>query len=583
MKKALMSLGVTAVLFLACNVQWSDLTMPEQVKVETTPGLYLPLTSNLFSGEFERYSPEKLIDEKLSPGKVKEMIGGNMSGITVSTYKDPGDPNAPLTYLLRYPLAEMPFDLSQYIMNLELEAPSISLDVGSGMPLAPGAQLPKPIAFPPVEADIRDMANLISSLTYTRFGIRIAGNFEDALTVSITDGNTAANGGFEMTSTGTYNAKDNYTDFVSSSGTWKPSKDHAALTIAMTLTKYPSTVSDGKLTIAPEFVLDWDTAIVNPGDSGILEGELPLDFHSLGETLNGIRFPDDSIKAYLYTSGLPDSDAKITLTSIGASSSNILVNEKNLAEAFAPDLPTDDAPYMELIPPSSLADTPDNPGGAIDLTSTLNASLSGEVTLNYTLEMGSLTLEKSALKEAKTISAVLLIKLPLALQYSGATFNSKGNYYTNYSESPVNKNEYLKFEMDELDLSDIFGDDDLLEPIKEGINSNGVSGQLALNKLSLVLANCDASLLPGVCIAIKQNKEVDTGVLIDFSNSDPKGDIPIELTIKADEPFAPSIDILLKKKSPNDNFVELSLKEGGRFRFGLIVEIEAALDVTVTL
>ncbi|MDR1073621.1 MAG: hypothetical protein LBL45_08095 [Treponema sp.] len=583
MKKPLMSLGVTAVLFLACNVQWSDLTMPEQVKVETTPGLYLPLTSNLFSGEFEQYSPEKLINEKLSPGKVKEMIGDNMSGITVSTYKDPGDLNAPLTYLLRYSLAEMPFDLSQYMMNLELEAPSISLNVGSGMPLAPGAQLPKPIAFPPVEADIRDMANLISSLTYTGFGIRIAGDFEDALTVGITDGNTAANGGFEMTSTGTYNAKDNYTDFVSSSGTWKPSKDHATLTIAMTLTKYPSTVSDGKLTIAPEFVLDWDTAIVNPGDSGILEGELPLDFHSLGETLNGIRFPDDSIKAYLYTRGLPDSDAKITLTSIGASSSNILVNEKKLTEAFAPEFPADDAPYMELIPPSSLSDTLDNPGGAIDLTGTLNASLSGKVTLNYTLEMGSLTLEKSKLKETETISAILLIKLPLALQYSGSSFNSKGTYYTNGSESPVNKNDYLKFEMDELDLSDIFGDDDLLEPIKEGINSGGVSGQLALNKLSLVLANCDASLLPGVCIAIKQNKETETGVLIDFSRSDPKGDIPIELNIKADEPFAPSIDILLKKKSPNDNFVELSLKEGGRFRFGLIVEIESALDVTVTL
>jgi hypothetical protein len=584
MKKPLALLGVTAVLFLACNVNWSDLTMPEEVKIEGMPGLYLPLAGNLFSGEFEKYSPEKLIKDNLSPGKLKEMIGGDMSGIAVSAYEDPADPDAPLTYVLRYPLAEMPYDFSEYMVNLEIEAPSISLNVGSGIPLPPGMLLPRPIDFPLVEADIRDMANLVSELKYTRFGVTIAGNFEGALKVSITDGNAPANGGFALISTGTYDADDGCTRFEDSSSEgkiWKPSKDHSTLTIAMTLLKYPSAVDgDGRLTIAPKFVFDWIEATVNPGDYGTLEGELPLDFQSLGETLGGIRFPDKGIKAYLYTKGLPRTDATITLVSTFGGSATPVVDGAPLEDADAPELPSGDAPYAGPIPPSSLAGK-GNPDGAIDLTGTLNSSLSGEVTLNYEVAMGSVVLNKSELeKKDQVISAVLLVKLPLALKYSGATFDSPGDY-KNGSVSVV-KSDYLKFEMDGLDLSDIFGDDDLLEPIKGAFDGGGVSGHLDITRISLVLANCDATLLPGVSIAIKQNKTANAGVLIDLSNSTGK-DVPINFDLDPAEPFAPSIDILLKKDFPSGDSAMLSLKRDGRFRFGLIVEIESALDATVAL
>ncbi|MDR0374300.1 MAG: hypothetical protein LBH85_01055, partial [Treponema sp.] len=396
MKNPLILLGATATLFLACNVDWSDLSMPEQVKVATTPGLYLPLTKNLFSGEFEKYSPEKLINDKLSPGKVKEMIGNNMSGITVSTYKDPSDPDAALTYLLRYPLAEMPYDLSQYMASLEIEAPSISLNVGNGISAPPpGTPLPSPIPFPSVNVDIRDMANLVSSLTYTEFGIKIAGNFERGMEVHITDSNAPANGGFDLTSTGVYKS-DGYTHFVKSNGTWKPSKSYASLIIIdMTLTHYPNAPVDssGNITIQPEFILDWTEVIVNPGDIEKLEGELPLDFFELGQTLNGITFPAGSVEAYLYTSGLPQSTAAITLKSITITPSSVmhtLVDQAPLRESNAPELPSDGSPYMEPIPPSSLTDPP--PLGAIDLTDTLNSSLSGEVKLSYIVEMGQITL-----------------------------------------------------------------------------------------------------------------------------------------------------------------------------------------------
>ncbi|MDR0556426.1 MAG: hypothetical protein LBG43_00940 [Treponema sp.] len=598
MKKLLMSLGVTAVLFLACTVNWSDLSMPEQVAIETTPALYLPLTRNLFSGEFEQYSPEKLIDENLSPSKIKEMLGENMSGIAVSAYEDPANPDAPLTYLWRYPLAEMPYDLSEYMVNLEVEAPSITLDIGGDLPegipkdLLPksGDPLPNPIPFDPIETNIHDMANLVSSLTYNKLGVRIKGDFAGALEVHITDGNAVANGGFELISTGAYDDSKGYTEFATS-GVWKPSKHHQTLTIAMTLTHYPDAVGDdGKLTVAPEFVLDWEEATVYPGDTGKLEGYLSLDFsEDLGETLKGITFPDDSIKAYLYISGLPPADVRTTLTSTfsdetGGDKTISLVEDQPLAgDAVAPELPSDDSPYEEAIPPSSLADA-DNPDGAIDLTGPLNASLNGKGRLNYIVEMKSIDLERKNLISGK-ISAVLLIKLPLALRYSGAPFESNAKYHKNDSESPselVDNSDYLKFEMDGLDFSGMFGDDDLLEPIKERIDSGGVSGQLVLKDISLILTNCDITLLPGVRIAIKQNKDALTGTLIDFSSPDPSGDIPITLKIDANAPFTPSIDILLRKDASGD-FATLSLKKDGRFRFGLIVEIESALDATVTL
>ncbi|MDR0707046.1 MAG: hypothetical protein LBF60_04100, partial [Treponema sp.] len=336
------------------------------------------------------------------------------------------------------------------------------------------------------------------------------------------------------------------------------------------------------LTITPEFVLKWTEATVNPGENGTLEKELPLDFSELGGTLEGLRFPANSIKAYFYTSGLPESDAKITLTSTSEAGGATLVNDKPLHEADAPELPADGAPYNKAIPPSSLADEDAGDDGAIDLTDTLNTSLSGkEVTLSYALNMGSMVLKEKDLKESKTISAVLLIKLPLALEYHGSPFNAAGTYFKNDSDEPVEKSDYLTFEIKDFDFSDIIGDDDLLEPIRDEFKSGGVSGHLDITKISLVLANCDVSLFPAVCIAIKQNKTASEGVLIDLSDSTGK-DIPITFDLDPDEPFTPLIEILLKKER-NEDFATLSIKEGGKFRFGLIAEIESALDATVAL
>lgn len=604
MKKPLMPLGAVALLFLSCNVHWSDLTLPEEVKIETTPGLYLPLTNNLFGGEeFEKYSPEKLIKDNLSLAKIKERIGANMSGITVSTYEAPGSEipgGHPPTYLLRYPLAEMPVDLSKYMEGLKIEGDGgepITFDIPD-LPPWPGLSpdyLPPIATLIPDESqrtksttvDIRDMADLLTSLTYTTLGIKIKEKLEGVLEIKLRDGNTSGDG-LDLVLKGTYNEAENCTYFVDSietGKTWKPSGKQLAIT--MTLIDYPPNYSGAgaTLTITPEFVLEWTEATINPGENGTLKGEMPLDFSELGGTLEGISFPAGSIKAYLYTSELPESDAKITLTSISTTASVILVDDKSLHDVpVAPELPADGAPYDQAIPPSSLADS-DNPDGAIDLTGTLNSSMREEVTLKYEVAMGAITLKKSDLEESKTISAVLLIKLPLALEYHGSSFDATGDYRKNGLGDPVTKSDYLTFEIKDFNFSDIIGDDDLLEPIREEFKSGGVSGRLELTNISLVLANCDVSLFPSVCIAIKQNKEAKDGILIDFSDDSPNSagkDIPITFDLDPNEPFTPSIEILLKKDQ-NKDFTTLSINEDGKFSFGLIVEIESALDATIAL
>ncbi|MDR2782400.1 MAG: hypothetical protein LBB48_00905 [Treponema sp.] len=567
MKKLGILLGMAAVLFLACNINWSDLAAPEQAKVETTPGFYLPLTGNLFSGEFEKYSPEKLINDSLSPDKVRGMLGGGgMAGITVATYDDPAHPGT-LTYLLRYPLAEMPLDLSQYMASLDVKVPPIETLVPPPGPLSPknlspGDPCEPPYTIPQINVDIHDMANLLVSLTYTKFGIKIKGDFRTA-EVEITDSS-----GLNLTPQGVFDGA--YTYFVDSpippsTATWSPSKDHPTLAITMTLKTYPDGVSNvGRLTIAPEFVLDWTEAKVkvNPENIGNLEGSISLDLTTLDGTLKNIEF--DSVEGYLYTtSGLPPaSNAMVTLTSSAGGAS--LPSDRPLNEAAAPAFPADGSDYKGPLPPSSL----DNP---IVLTDTLNASLSGEVKLGYKVKIGTLLLEKEKIDRGAIISAVLLIKLPLAFIYSGASVSIEGD-------------RYIKFAMEGVDLSAMFdADEDLLEPIKGEFNSGGVSGQLELTKVSLVLAGCDVSLLDGVYIAIRQHNGVPDGdrTLIDFSSSSPGDNIRVELDMDMTQRFAPAIDILLKEDRPGK--AKLSLKKGGRFRFGLITELESALDATVTL
>jgi hypothetical protein len=576
MKKLLMLLGTTTVLFLACNVNWNDLAIPEQVKVDTQPGLYLSLTRNLFTGEERgKYSPEKLITDNLSPKKVKEMIGDSMPGITVATYtyKDPaGDPDKPIpqTYLLRYPIMEMPLDLSQYMEQFNVNLPNIELNVDNIPGYTPGGSfedspLPIPGLEKPVTVELRDMANLVKTMNYTRFGIKIKGNYKGILQVDISNGDDK---GFSVSgeSEEAYEAG-GYTYFVSSydpAKEWTP-KEHGTLTLTIKLLKAPE---GGNISIAPEFVLDWTTATVDPGTAGTLEGEMPLDLTSLKTTLEGIEFT--KVEAYLYVSGLSGSKATVSLTS----GDTELVPSGSLTDAAAPKF-VDGDEYAKALPLSSTA-------SSIELTETLNASLSTGQMITYKVEFEemSLPLEETEAGKEPIISAVLLIKLPLEFKYTGEEFSDTG---TTYSDSKtgadITDSDYVVFKMKDFDIATIFkGDDDLLKPIKDELSGNDVT--LNFKNLSLILTGCDTTLLPGVSIAIKLHKGADTGRLIDFSSS-PGKDIRFDFEMEDDEPFVPVIHILLKKGE--DGSAVLALGNGGQFRFGLGVEVESKLDATIEL
>jgi hypothetical protein len=567
MKKLLMLLGTTTVLFLACNVNWNDLAIPEQVKVDTRPDLYLPLTPNLFTGnERGKYSPEKLITDNLSPAKVKEMIGKSMTGITVATYKDPAgkpDETIPQTYLLRYPIMEMQLDLSQYMEQLNVDRHPTGYPVDSGYP--PGVTLSPPISIVKDEkVELRDMANLVTTMNYTRFGIKIKGNYAGILQVDISNGD--ADGFSVKESKGTYDS--GYTYFVSSydpAKTWTPDK-HGTLTLNISLLQSPQGGN-----ISPEFVLDWTTATVHPSGSGLADS-VPLDLSSLGDTLENIQF--ETVTAYLYASGLSGSNATVSLTSGG---SPLVATDTPLKDAA--DVPkfADGGEYAGPLPPRSTASD-------INLTGTLNKSLVPEagVKLDYVVSFTKIELTNTPGNSniGKTISAVLLIKLPLEFKYTGEEFTDTG---TTYSDSKtgasITNSDYVEFKMkDAGDYSTMLGDEDLLKPIKEELPDDVT---LDLKNLSLILTGCDTTLLPGVSIAIKQRSDAPTGMLIDFRSYAPGEDIRLNFKVEDDKPFAPVIHILLRKGTGGS--AVLALGNGGQFRFGLAVEVESKLDATIEL
>ncbi|MDR2193338.1 MAG: hypothetical protein LBP19_02585 [Treponema sp.] len=807
MKKLLAPLGIAAVLFAACNVSWSDLAMPEEVQVKTEPGLYLPLTSNLFAGEKRaKYSPEELINKHLDTEAIKEMIGGSsMPNITVATYADPANPNAPWTYLLRYPMADMPLDLGQYMGDLDVELPKISQNVGDvnkqlsdiqgyinnantlagqtnatlrtanqrvhdqnptgagvdisgiqntlaaiegaqgainlvlgndpetypdvvstiqtenttirtqnsaiknvnanimiqnstaaddnsshtsnviraantainaakqptskfnqaltavgtarteldaaattvkkneaivnlneaivslneeigklqaalipaitiakntgltqqylapymlsgvyGLPITKDDLVTEYVSNNPPEpssVSIRDMANLVESVTYTELGIRIAGDYKDVFKITVSDGNTS-DGKLDFTSTGDYR-NDGYTYFVDSpaalnaTNTWKPPKNRSDLDITVELQKFPPLDSEGNINVQPEFVLEWTEASVNPGGNGELTDTLPLDLTALGKQLNGIQF-GGPVEASLYVSGLLSTTATASFT-IGP----VTINHQTIPATSIGPLPLTPLP-PDAMPKFSDDDivttwpTPSSLPMSLPLTDPLNISLVTEVPIVYTVNIGDTTITKEEVEAGSTISAIMLLKLPLSLQYTGAPFTDAdaANYETiDGRDIP----DLLIFKMkdengvNELDFNDMLGDgdDDLLDPIKDG------DVPFELTNISLFLTNCDTSLLQGMWLAIKPDKNNSTakGKLIPLSGDTGRDILIADLGRNAK--LTPAIEILVEKtgvrETDNKPYADLPLKKDGKFSFGLRVEVDSTINESFTL
>jgi hypothetical protein len=457
MKKATMVIlgTMAAVLLAAC-----DFAMPASVKVQGSPGVHLPL-GNPFSGDNADLSPANL----LSMNKIEEFLGGGSMPVSLYKYEDPTAPTI-LTYLIRYPLADMSYDLSSYMQN-DVKIPAIPQELIAASN-APGVSFPMP---QPIERTVPlgSMADLVTSVSYTKIGIRIPGNYKDKLKVSISTFGITDNQG---------TIAGDYTEFVKTSVSataWSPEEITISITVLAPLSG----------TIAPEFVLEWTTAKVKAGTNGNLTGNIPLNFASLNDVFAGIQFKDDAVEAYMYVSGLPNSSNNtLALTAKkGSADSSDVQSATALSDAALPQLVSGET-YIGSIPADSLTSI-DN----IDLTGTFNDAIGETVALGYTVSMGN-ELEIQNGEKTGKVSAELLIKLSLDLKIESGT--SPSSWVANSSD-------YTKLSIDGLPTltDDVFG--------RSGPNDK-IMGMLdGLKDVKIILGSFNNSLIGNVYIAVNPN------------------------------------------------------------------------------
>jgi hypothetical protein len=303
--------------------------------------------------------------------------------------------------------------------------------------------------------------------------------------------------------------------------------------------------------------------------------------------LPGITFPNGSIKGYIYVDipGNGNNTPHVKLTATPSAGVPETIIDGPLNSAAAPKL-ADGQTFTEADITQSSRTGDDK--GSFDLTGALNPSLTNVVAMDYDVSIATLQLVKDDMYSTETISAVLLIKLPLSLILPGTllSYNEAGTgpnttTYTAISDgSGINNADYIRFEMDDLNFSEMFGDKDLLQ---REAGDDKVFDILEIKKVTLILSKYRNSLLKGAYLAIKSSQNAAEGTFIDLSGKDGQ-DISIPLNV--DNPFIPVIDILFKRNGTapvgSKGYAIFSLGTGGEFNFGLSVDAEASVETDMT-
>ncbi len=576
-------LGITGLVALcvSCGVDWDSLSTPQSVTIEVEPGVHIPVGRDIFNlNEYTASSPSAMMESNFGAGKIKDLISSaampaDKARIAISTYDDPAYPTT-RTYLLRFPIVDMPLDFTEYAARFnDLSMGDLNADVSGIIALKERLGISYTAAFAEytringpvggnVDVDIRDAVKTNTSITYTRLGVRIKGDWVTGaasggfLQVSVDDGTTNVNG-FDLPATsGVYDPSSGYTYYTTTGmgGTWNTTTASGnKLSVSVSMTEFPERlVSGGRLSIQPEFVADWTSMSVTLGNQ--LSDTLEFDFTSLRTALPNMEF--DDVKGYVYVAMPGGATPTVTLRH---ETTNFLSGAAIPADA---PMIVDGGNYTGSLSPSSYP--------AFDLTATVNDALSSAQTLNYSVNGSTYTFTPD--QKSGSVRAVLVLKLPLVMRLSGDTLASNNNaVYTDETGRTVDTNDYIRFSFTGFDPN-MLGDKDLLGRSSADAK---VYDFLELHGLRLILSDTVNTVVNGAYLAVKSRSDAAAGSLISLSQP-PYTDISISLAV--DYPFAPVFDIVFKKE-PSAPYARISVGKGNVFNFGIQLEAKAKIDHTI--
>ena len=545
------------------------LEFPQSVTIKANPELFLSLGSP--------FTDDKNLAKYISPDEIRKMMSENgVSGINIYEYRGPDVHEDVLAYLVHYPILEMQLDLSDYV-DLVLEADDVKTTFNIPNQVSSITKPQFDIVFPagcfldgeegPKKTDagitplfrvpLDDMVNLVKEIKGNEFGLAISTSgalaaLEENVKVCI----PALGIGAEVLGAKTYVGgviktipKGERLVFDSAKTTIYPAADFGGKDLDI-FVRLDGPFS-GDITI--ELIFDWTTAKINTSGVGDLDGTYTIE-NSLKDFL-GTGFEFSDIKGYIYVDGIGGAAPQLNLSANALP----LVTNGSLTNKSRPVF-TD--PFAGAIPVHSLGSSP----AFIDLDTVLNSG-AASMDLNYQIKIPEWEIKRDELSDGATITADLVVLLPLELKITTPVSNPAYN-------------NYVKLDFDEVfDISgdgDIFGrsgDDDDIFRFIENVT-------IILRKLNLsVIKEADRSRLI-ILVSDQDGIPIDT---LDFGDTEPSITIPSSVISKI--PFSPRFEVLLEKDlGETFGTFRISRPEPGKeavFDFDIAVAAKVRIDETI--
>ncbi|MDR1398877.1 MAG: hypothetical protein LBJ41_03025 [Treponema sp.] len=469
-----------------------DMQMPESVRVKSQPGLYISL-GNPFEGT--DMSLNTYLDTDGLKTQLNKDSGGGTPGIElIDNWENPDDPTLQ-TYLVRYPVADININLSEYVEKMEL-ASNVSDASGVWIP-GTGSEIEIPLP----------LTDMSFAKDVTKVTITVALTFIPGFTPptdNATGGDTVP-AGTTVTFSGAVFTSGSQPEL--SGNKWN----------SATIEKFQP--ADDKISIGvtvpagywfkPQLEFDWEEAKITLGeDDGKQEGEYVLDFSGFSDSMGkGVSFKSVTGYMYLQKPGndfTADATVKLKWEASGPQEKTITPIEKAL-----PTLKDFDPSNTEYVPNDTNKDK-----YPIDLTKVFEYPH----TLAYELTLTAAPIKKTDNKVGQ-LKADIVILLPLEFTLAD-------------SDESDNFSGYKKLNIDALKDQ---GSNDLLGRT-DGGNEDDIFKNL--KSVSIMVDNYN-TIIDGLYLGVK-NKNDSTEPL----NLGSQGGT-IKLT-NLDYPFAPQFELLVE-------------------------------------
>jgi len=543
---------------LLCLIAAMSCDIPQSVSIKGKPGLYLPLGS-----PFSRLEEGERLENHVSPANIKKMMSEEENTVVYDYPDYRGDLQV---YIVRYPIAEMKRNLTEYVNDVFLDAEFappfvIPDDVGSlpsgqtlyltreGIQQTPGAPL---FTIP-----LADMYRLVQEVTSGPFGIELdySPSFQQNLRLSIP--------AFEIDFDTPGTQAGSKLRFVNPAKTvFEPGTD---LNANGELEIYVQVSGPCSGTIEPQAVFVWDTAIVEiPDDSDKMSGQYAIN-NNLGNFL-GSDAAYKEVKGYIYAHGLGENallgELKGRNVDLVPTGTPLKDKPKPLfADPFVGEIPEHSIEQIENV--GSLRR--DEAGKSyIDMTDLLNNEDASF--LEYRISIDRMEIKNVAGQiEGETITVDLVILLPL--EFIVQTLSSDPGYVK------LDLGEALPESVGEGDLFKRTGsDDDLFSSVDSvTIHVKDPQNTIIGNPLYILLQSPTQTGWPYKTIMDLDLEKKDISETIEYE------DLP--------NPFTPRFEVLLIK-DPGEDFATLRLTRPPPDKppvFDFILAVEAKTDLNINL